>query len=160
MDHACAKDFVFLLIIPTKKQKENTGLILRRHKCHPGLFVESIAARNNADMNGKNVFDIRSLFSRNLKRLRNAADLSQLALAGQADLTHNFINDIENGKKWVSDETIGKLATALQVEPYQFFLSESRWDERGKETLAVYMDEVTDSVMKALLDHRRRYMSD
>jgi transcriptional regulator with XRE-family HTH domain len=38
-------------------------------------------------------------------------------LAAEADLTHNFINDIENGKKWVSAETIGKLAIALKVEP-------------------------------------------
>jgi len=111
-------------------------------------------------MDDKNVFDIQNLFSRNLKRLRNEANISQLTLANLADLTHNFINDIENGKKWVSAKTIGKLATALRVEPHQFFLSESRWNEKEKEVLSTYLDDLTDSVHKVLLDYRRRYISD
>ena len=111
-------------------------------------------------MDEKNVFDIQNLFSRNLKRLRNEANISQLTLANLADLTHNFINDIENGKKWVSAKTIGKLATALRVEPHQFFLSESRWNEKEKEVLSTYLDDLTDSVHRVLLDYRRRYISD
>ena len=39
---------------------------------------------------------IRSLFARNLRRLRGIANLSQINLAIEAGLTHNFINDIEN----------------------------------------------------------------
>ena len=109
-------------------------------------------------MDGENVFDIQSLFSRNLKRLRNAASISQLTLANQADLTHNFINDIENGKKWVSAKSIGKLATALKVEPYQFFLSESHWNEKEIEILSTYLNELSDSVDKVLSDYRRRYI--
>jgi len=111
-------------------------------------------------MYGENVFDIQNLFSKNLKRLRNAAGISQLTLANQADLTHNFINDIENGKKWVSAKTIGKLATALRVEPHQFFLTESRWNEKEKEILSTYMDDLSDSVHKVLSDYRRRFLSD
>ena len=109
-------------------------------------------------MYGENVFDIQNLFSKNLKRLRNAANISQLTLASQADLTHNFINDIENGKKWVSAKSIGKLATALQVEPHQFFLSDSHWNDREIEVLSTYLDELSDSVHKVLLDYRRRYI--
>ena len=109
-------------------------------------------------MDGKNVFDIQNLFSKNLKRLRTAANISQLALAGRANLTHNFINDIENCKKWVSAETIGKLATALRVEPHQFFLSEARWNEHGVEILTTYLDDLSDSFNKMLLDYRRRYV--
>ncbi|MCL2831741.1 MAG: helix-turn-helix domain-containing protein [Treponema sp.] len=111
-------------------------------------------------MDGENVFNIRNLFSRNLKRLRNAANISQLALAGRANLTHNFINDIENGKKWVSDETIGKLATALRAEPYQFFLSESRWNEKSAEILATYLGDIQSSFIKLTEDYRLRFIPD
>ena len=71
----------------------------------------------------KNSNEIQGIFSANITRLRKAAGITQAVLAKKAGLTHNFINDIENGKKWVSSETIGKLSKALEAEPYQFFLS-------------------------------------
>jgi transcriptional regulator with XRE-family HTH domain len=108
-------------------------------------------------MDENNVFDIRRLFSKNLRRLRTDANISQLTLANLAELTHNFINDIENGKKWVSAETIGKLATALKVEPYQFFLSESHWNEQGAEIFSTYLDALSDSFHKMVDDYRQRY---
>jgi transcriptional regulator with XRE-family HTH domain len=108
-------------------------------------------------MEENNVFNIRRLFSSNLRRLRTAANISQLTLANQAELTHNFINDIENGKKWVSAETIGKLATALKVEPYQFFLSETHWNSQGAEIFSTYLDALSDSFAKMVNDYRQRY---
>ena len=109
-------------------------------------------------MEENNVFNIRRLFSINLKRLRSAANISQLALANQADLTHNFINDIENGKKWVSSETIGKLATALKAEPYQFFLSESRWNDKGAEMFATFLGDFENAFQKLTEEYRKLYI--
>jgi len=103
---------------------------------------------------------IRGLFSKNLRRLRRIANLSQLALAEQAGLTHNFINDIENGKKWVSAETIGKLAFALNAQPYQFFIAESKWDEQGAEFFSLYLDDFTDSITKMAKEYRYRYLTE
>ena len=104
--------------------------------------------------------NIRNLFSRNLRRLRTLANMSQLALAENAGLTHNFINDIENGKKWVSAETIGKLASALKAEPYQFFISESKWNDQGAEIFSLYLDDFTDSIAKMVKDYRYRYLAE
>ena len=104
--------------------------------------------------------NIRTLFSRNLRRLRTVANMSQLTLAENAGLTHNFINDIENGKKWVSAETIGKLASALKAEPYQFFISESKWNDQGAEIFSLYLDDFTDSIAKMVKDYRYRYLAD
>ena len=106
---------------------------------------------------GKN---IRALFSKNLKRLRGLANLSQVSLAAEADLTHNFINDIESGKKWVSAETIEKLAIALKAEPYQFFISDSKWDDRGAEIFALYLNDFEDSVEKMVDEYRDRFLVD
>ena len=104
--------------------------------------------------------NIRGLFSKNLKRLRGMAKLSQVSLAAEADLTHNFINDIESGKKWVSAETIEKLAIALKAEPYQFFISDSKWDDRGAEIFALYLNDFQDSFEKMVDEYRGRFLSD
>ena len=104
------------------------------------------------------VIDIQALFSKNLKRLRAAASMSQLSLASHAGLTHNFINDIENGKKWVSAKTISKLAIALKAEPYQFFLTESLWNDPGTEIFSTYLDDFTHSFEKMVREYRERYI--
>jgi transcriptional regulator with XRE-family HTH domain len=101
---------------------------------------------------------IRALFGRNLKRLRINANLSQVNLAGQAELAPNFINDIENGKKWVSPETIGKLARALNAEPYQFFLSDSKWNDRGAELFSLYLSDFEGSLKKSMEEYRSRFI--
>ena len=88
------------------------------------------------------------------------ANLSQMNLAADAGLTHNFINDIENGKKWVSAETIGKLAFALKAEPYQFFISESKWNDQGAEIFSLYLDDFSDSIDKVVKEYRYRYLPD
>jgi len=104
--------------------------------------------------------NIRSLFAGNLRRLRTVANMSQLTLAESAGLTHNFINDIENGKKWVSAETIGKLAVALKAEPYQFFISETKWNDHGAEIFSLYLDDFTDSIEKMIKEYRYRYLAE
>ena len=104
--------------------------------------------------------NIRALFSRNLKRLRKIANLSQVNLASEADLTHNFINDIENGKKWVSPETIAKLSTALKAEPYQFFISDCKWNNQVSEMFSLYLDDMEDAHAKMVEEYRRRFLPD
>ena len=104
--------------------------------------------------------NIRSLFSRNLKRLRNIANLSQVKLAADAGLTHNFINDIENGKKWVSAETIAKLSIALKAEPYQFFLSDAKWNSQGAEMFSLYLNDFEDSFEKMVREYRSRFLDE
>jgi transcriptional regulator with XRE-family HTH domain len=105
-----------------------------------------------------NDINIRKLLSKNLKRLRSIAKLSQVNLAVEADLTHNFINDIESGKKWVSAETLEKLSIALKAEPYQFFISESKWNDRGAEIFSIYLDDFHDSVEKMVNEYRHRFV--
>jgi transcriptional regulator with XRE-family HTH domain len=110
--------------------------------------------------NSINGHEVRMLLSRNLRRLRIRQNLSQLALAVETNLTHNFINDIENGKKWVSPDTIAKLATALKVEPYHFFIPEHKIGEKDAGTLAEYLDDFTDSLQKMVGEIKGRYLRD
>jgi len=77
-------------------------------------------------------YGIREIVASNITRLRKTANLSQLALAKRTGLIYNFVNDIENRKKGISLETIGKLSKALGAEPYQLFLTPAQWDSAEK----------------------------
>jgi transcriptional regulator with XRE-family HTH domain len=77
-----------------------------------------------------------------------------------ADLAHNFINDIENGRKWVSPDTLAKLANALKIEPYQFFIPVSAPLNLDTEIMTTYLDDVEDSFIKMVRELRVRYLPD
>jgi transcriptional regulator with XRE-family HTH domain len=75
-------------------------------------------------------------------------------------MTHNFINDVENGKKWVSPETIAKLAQCLEVEPFQFFLPDIRMNEGESAVLQAYLEDLSNSVMRVMEETKSRYLKD
>ena len=103
---------------------------------------------------------IRTLFSRNLRRLRDGAKMSQMNLAEKAGLAHNFINDIENGKKWVSPKTLAKLSIALKVEPSQLFLSDAKYNNQGAEMFSLYLADFTDSFDRMTKEYRKRFLGE
>jgi transcriptional regulator with XRE-family HTH domain len=98
---------------------------------------------------------VRSLVAQNLKRLRELKNVSQLTLSSVTGLTHNFINDIENCTKWVSANTIAKLASALDVEPYQFFLPGAQPDDAK----LAYLRDFQDSLAVFVREYPEHYFS-
>ena len=96
---------------------------------------------------------VRGLISRNLKRIRTSQNKSQLALAQEADLTHNFINDIENCKKGISIKSIATLSVVLGVEPYQFFLPEDSGDGTR-----IYIDDFNTLLQKLVKELSSQYL--
>jgi transcriptional regulator with XRE-family HTH domain len=102
--------------------------------------------------------EVRTILSRNLKRLRAKKNISQLNLAIQAGLTHNFINDIENGKKWISPKTLASLATALDAKPHEFFVPETILPGQDATALTGYLDTFADNLLKWVKDVKNRYL--
>ena len=100
--------------------------------------------------------DINILFGINLKRLRLRRNMSQLSLANSAGLTHNFINEIENGRKWVSPETIAKLTEALDISPYELLLSASNGNT-NIDLINEYLDDIASNFQKMVHDIRTQY---
>jgi len=98
---------------------------------------------------------VRLLVSRNLRRIRSRQNLSQLSLAVNAGITHNFINDIENCKKGVSARTLAKLSKALNVEPHQFFLPDSMSNDK----MVMYLSDFNDSLQKMVKELTKQYTS-
>jgi transcriptional regulator with XRE-family HTH domain len=102
--------------------------------------------------------EIRATLSRNLKRLRAKKKLSQFNLAVEAGLAHNFINDIESGKKWLSPKTLAALASVLGAKPHEFFAPETALLGRDATTLTGYLDSFTDDILRWVGDLKDRYL--
>jgi len=105
----------------------------------------------------KNQIDDRYVFQlvgNNVKRLRGLQNMSQLTLAINTGVTHNFINDIENCKKGVSYKTLAKLSAALNAEPYQFFLP----DSANNSEVMIYVKDFNDSLQKVVNELTQQYM--
>jgi transcriptional regulator with XRE-family HTH domain len=66
--------------------------------------------------------EIRSILAKNLKEQRKKLGLSQEKFAEISGLSIQTINDIEGCRKWVSDKTMTKLSSALNLECYQLLL--------------------------------------
>jgi transcriptional regulator with XRE-family HTH domain len=102
--------------------------------------------------------EIRRTFAKNLKRLRENRHISQLDLSSMTGLAHNFINDIENCKKWISTDTLAKFAAALEAQPFQFFLSEFQGEQFEHDPVSLYREDFTDMFQKAAAEWVDAYL--
>jgi transcriptional regulator with XRE-family HTH domain len=64
--------------------------------------------------------DLRETFAANLRRLRNARNLSQDDLAYEAGMSRSYLSQLEKGAFYASLKIIGKLAETLDAEPAEF----------------------------------------
>jgi transcriptional regulator with XRE-family HTH domain len=63
--------------------------------------------------------ELHAIFSANIKKQRGYHHLSQIQLAKKAEVSVNFINDLEMGKKWASPATMLKIAAVFKIEVYE-----------------------------------------
>jgi len=70
----------------------------------------------------KKIPEIRLILSKNIKAQRNNLGFSQEKFAEISGLSVQTINDIEGGRRWVSDKSMTKLSTALNVECFQLLI--------------------------------------
>ena len=98
--------------------------------------------------------NIKKLFAGNLKRFRAILKISQLDLANRIELSPNAISDIEKEKKFVSEETIVKLASFFKVEPYRLFLPREKWYLPEDD---IYKKDYLDSMVLAAEEHWNNY---
>jgi transcriptional regulator with XRE-family HTH domain len=69
--------------------------------------------------------DLDDLFVLNLKKWRKKRGFSQKILAERCEAAHSYIRQIESGGGHPSFSLIGKLANALNIEPYLLFYDET-----------------------------------
>jgi len=72
-------------------------------------------------MEGK---ELRTVFGRNIKCYRNRRNWSLADLAEHANISVNFLGDIERGNKWPRPDSLVKIADALEVKVFELFQEE------------------------------------
>ena len=65
---------------------------------------------------------IKTVFSKNLKKYRKKAKLTQEKLAEMCNTDYRYIGQLEIGTRSPSLEFIGKIADALNIAPFLLFL--------------------------------------
>lgn len=65
--------------------------------------------------------DLMFAFGQTVRRIRLSMDISQEKFADMCDLHRTYISDIELGKRNVSLENIGKMASALNMNISELF---------------------------------------
>jgi len=99
-------------------------------------------------MGGK---ELRSLFGQNVRVYRNRRNWSQADLAEYANISINFIGDIERGRKWPHPETLTKLADALEVKVFELFCEEdNEGNPKEKKLMNRFIKDVSLTINKAL----------
>jgi transcriptional regulator with XRE-family HTH domain len=67
--------------------------------------------------------DIKLKVGQRIKELRKKLELSQEALANEAEVDRTYMTDVENGRRNISIEVLERIIDALQVSYAEFFNS-------------------------------------
>lgn len=67
--------------------------------------------------------DIKLKVGQRIRELRKKLELSQEALANEAEVDRTYVTDVENGRRNVSLEILERLIKALQISISEFFNS-------------------------------------
>jgi transcriptional regulator with XRE-family HTH domain len=102
--------------------------------------------------------ELRAILSKNIKRHRHSRNLSQANLAEKLDISDNFLCNIENGNRWISPQTLVKLANTLNIEPYELFKPAEALPPDVSVTLNKSFDEAIVAVAQTLNQIRGYYL--
>jgi transcriptional regulator with XRE-family HTH domain len=102
------------------------------------------------------VTELRRNLARAMKRRRAVLAISQAQLAERAGLSAGYVGELETGLKDPSLETLGRIADALEVKPYQLMMSdEDVADAAGQGALYEAVDFIKQRLDEQLDDLRR-----
>lgn len=68
--------------------------------------------------------DIVKVFGRNVKKYRQACDMSQEELADKSNLHRTYISAIECFRRSIALENVQRIADALDIETYKLFFED------------------------------------
>ncbi|MDR0313494.1 MAG: helix-turn-helix domain-containing protein [Treponema sp.] len=104
---------------------------------------------------------IRTILGSNLRKYRNLREWSQMELAEKADISMNFLSEIERGNKWPHPETLQNIAAALNVDVFELFRSEPSMTKNKRDLMNSFSNDVItaveQSVKKALSLVKKQY---
>ena len=93
--------------------------------------------------------EIRNTLSTKIKNLRKQNDMFQAELAKKAEISIPFLSAIERGTKWPHPDSLAKLSNALNVEVYELFAENTKFNKTNANTLPI---------MKELIENERKLL--
>jgi transcriptional regulator with XRE-family HTH domain len=105
------------------------------------MYVSSISIEKKETFIAYKNMDLDELFVLNLKKWRKKMGFSQKTLAERCNAAHSYIRQIESGRGHPSFAFIGKLANALNIEPYELFY-ETTVAQPGKSIQSEHMESI------------------
>jgi len=106
--------------------------------------------------------EIRTILGSNLRKYRSIRDWSQMELAEKADISMNFLSEIERGNKWPYPDTLQNLAAALNVEVYELFKDESHAGNSDRGYMNRFSNDIAiaveQAVKKAVTSVKKQYI--
>jgi len=105
-------------------------------------------------MEGK---DLRAILSGNIKLYRTNHGWSQADLAEKADISINFLSNIERGIKWPYPETLVKLAQALGVEEFELFRKNKEMTDDTATLIDRLVTDISASVKESIEKTYKQY---
>ena len=103
--------------------------------------------------------EIRGTLGSNLKRFRNYRKFTQAELAEKLDISIPFLSDVENGRKWISPETLAKFSSVLDIEPYEFFRPKNTVSPEISAALTNWSNDIVEAVAHAVKDIQDCYLT-
>ncbi|MDR2257890.1 MAG: helix-turn-helix domain-containing protein [Treponema sp.] len=100
---------------------------------------------------------IKDTLGKNIKILRARRGLSQADLSEKADISINFLSNIERGIKFPQPDMLSKIANALGVEVNELFLEHLVTGEVN-ELLNHISEDLTKNVNLAMAEVFKRYL--
>lgn len=102
---------------------------------------------------------LRDNLARNIKRAREKLGYTQQELSERADLSSGHMNDLEQGRKWVSAETLQRVADALMVDPWMLLLPEASGDQTAQyDLLTSFASRIKDNVNTTVAETLRELL--
>jgi transcriptional regulator with XRE-family HTH domain len=92
---------------------------------------------------------IRTVLGTNIRFYRKRHGWSQTDLAEKANISTNFLSDIETCKKWPFPETLEKIANGLKIEIFDLFKPELPQEHPAFDILQQYNDDAKLIIDKA-----------
>jgi len=92
--------------------------------------------------------EIRRILSKNVKEQRKKLGLTLEKLAELTGMAVQTINDIEGGRRWVSDSTITKLSKALRIESYQLLIADFFSQNKKKDNPTQHLIGLKEKILK------------
>jgi transcriptional regulator with XRE-family HTH domain len=93
--------------------------------------------------------ELRAILGKGIRFYRQQRQLSQAALAEQANISITFLSNIERGIKYPTSDTLSSIANVLEVEAYELFRHDHS-PAKNRTLFERFKIDITKNVMETL----------